>query len=38
MFVDQQGYYTCWYCTKTVMNFFLTKGRELTVNENWHAP
>jgi hypothetical protein len=37
LILDENGYIrgtTCWSWTKTVMTFFLTKGRELTMNEN----
>jgi hypothetical protein len=35
--VDQKGSYICWSWTKMNMAFLLTKGRVLSVDENWHA-
>jgi len=33
-----QGYHIWWSWTKTDVSFILTKGRRLSVDQNYHAP
>ena len=35
--VDQKGYFTFWWWTKTNLNFFLSTGRQLTVYEKGYV-